>query len=91
MDTLFEKYMVTKPGEKPFLTLDSFRQMFIDIKINLNDEIVGHFFNFAMSIQIDESKLDAHIKMRQKLEFYEAYSRAIDSLTTFEYTNSNIE
>jgi len=33
-----------------------------------------------MSIQVDETKADAHIKMRIKLEFFEAYARAVDEM-----------
>jgi len=33
-----------------------------------------------MSIQVDETKSDAHIKMRIKLEFFEAWGRAVDDM-----------
>jgi len=33
-----------------------------------------------MSIQVDETKSENHIKMRNKLEFFETYSRMADDL-----------
>jgi len=42
-----------------------------------------------MSIQIDETKSDNHIKMRNKLEYFEMWSRMADNLK-FEYLDENI-
>lgn len=82
MEALFNKYQTTKPGEKPFFLLENFVALLNDCNLmaGLNPERLGTYFNLSMSIQIDETKSENHIKMRNKLEFFEMYARMVSEL-----------
>lgn len=50
--------------------------MKLDSCINVNE--LGRFLNLSTQIFVDETKNDNHIKIRHKLEFFEAFARLVD-------------
>jgi len=72
-EKVFNKYMINKPGEKPFFSMESFNIFMKDMSLDtFADEVdYGYYFNMACQIHVDETKTDNHFKIRNKLEFFE--------------------
>lgn len=83
--------MTDKPGEKPFMTIDSLKIFVSDIGLEncTKEEDFGFFFNLSCQIWVDETKTDFHFKMRNKLEFFEMYARLADN-SDFKCNNENV-
>lgn len=83
--------MTDKPGEKPFMTIDSLKIFVSDMGLEncTKEEDFGFFFNLSCQIWVDETKTDFHFKMRNKLEFFEMYARLADN-SDFKCNNENV-
>jgi len=65
--------MINKPGEKPFFSIDSVKTLVGELSLDTvsNEEEFGRYFNLSVQIYTDETKIDLHYKIRNKLEFLE--------------------
>jgi len=82
IEDVFSRYQMSTGNEKPCMTINEFSQLFKDLRLNeyIKKDTREISFNMSMLNYVDEVRDDKHIKMRNKLEFCEAFARVVHSL-----------